>query len=349
MDLILILVSLLLSTSILKTVFESLLFPRVLYPKWDMTHCPPLTENPKRLWAYWREGPDHLSVFTKQTMQMWKHLTDKYDWEIRLLHGADPSNTCHINNFIPREKLPGKFDEMYPQISSDAVRLALMALHGGIYMDTTIVLLEDLDHLFWNRLSLPEGHPNKVILGGFYNYNISDPGTRNGLEPWMLSTLAKEPLFVAWQDLFKRVMNDSGSPYVFNETTKEVVHPLLKGVDLSYMFGWANYLCVVSVFKAILTFNPNFNEQYKTMSQTLDVWATAFRLYKEMGNDNMKVDYYLRQIKYPSLRAFHHVIDDTPIIKLMAHARWLQDEEEDQWSNPATLISMIRFYIASRS
>jgi hypothetical protein len=343
-----ILLSIFLTGSILKTLFEAIFLPRVLYPEWDLTYCAPLTDNPKRLWAYWKEGPKHLTLFVNQNLHTWKHIVDKGGWEIRVLHDADPTSSCYVTNFIPRDMLPRTFEDMYPQISSDSVRLALLRLHGGIYMDATIILLQDLDTLFWDRINLPDGDPQKIIIGGFHNDWFNQPGTRNGIELWMLAAKPHEPLVVAWHDLFLKVMNDTATPYVYNTTSKEI-HPLLNGTDLEVMKGWANYLCGVSVFKAILTHNPIFNEQYNTMSKTLSVWNTSFRLYDQMGQNNEKVDDYLRQIKYPSANVVHEVTHDIPLIKLMGHAATLKDEQLNQWGNPGSLVSMVRLYIASRS
>ena len=322
--------------------------PPILFPAFDETECAPLTENPKRIWAYWKGGPKDLPLFTKQNIQLWKHITDKYGWEIRLLHSADKSSPCHINKFIPDNMLPATFDDMYPQIASDSVRLPLITLYGGIYMDATIILLDTLEDMFWDRVILPENDPKKIIVGGFWNIDFSDYGTTNGLEPWMLAALPKEPLFVAWQDLFKRVMNDSDVPVIFNETTKEVLNPLLKGTNLTAMGGWANYLCVASVFKHIITHNTTLREQFYTKSKTYDVWKSSFRLFNSLSRDNDNVNRYIRKYRYPYTWALHNVIDDTPLVKLMGHAATLDDRSQREWGNPAALISMIRFYIASK-
>jgi len=42
--------------------------PKIV-PDLDLHSCPPLTNNPKRIWAYWREGPEHLSIFSLKQLR----------------------------------------------------------------------------------------------------------------------------------------------------------------------------------------------------------------------------------------------------------------------------------------
>ena len=73
---------------------------------------------------------------------MWEHLAP--DWEIRLLHYGNPNHECHIHKFIPPKDLPRTFENLTAPLSSDAVRIALMRLHGGVYMDVSIILLSTI-------------------------------------------------------------------------------------------------------------------------------------------------------------------------------------------------------------
>jgi len=336
-----------LGVSIITSLLQITIFTQDLYPEWDLTYCPPLSSNPKRLWAYWIQGPDKLTVFVKQNILLWKRIIDLGGWEFRLLHDDDPNSSCSITKFIPPELLPRTFKSMYPQISSDSVRLALIRLYGGIYMDTTCVLLDTLENMFWNRVELPKDDPNHIILGAFSNAWFNDPGTQNGLELWMLAALPQEPLVVAWHDLFLKVMYDSPIPKIYVPETGWI-HPLLEGVDLKIMGVWVNYLCGVSVLKAILQQYPHFNEQYNTKTKEIPVESTSHRLFFEVGATNDKVDDYLAQLRYPSSQVVRQVVDDTPLVKLMEHARFLRDENQTIWDNPATLISQVRFYIRDK-
>jgi hypothetical protein len=343
-----IIITLFLSSSIIVTLIQILVSRPKLYPELDLDYCAPLTHNPKRLWAYWREGSSGLTNFVRQNVLLWKLITDYGGWEIRLLHDADPTSSCSINNFIPPNMLPKTFKGMYPQISSDSVRLALIRLYGGIYMDATCILLDTLENMFWNRIELPKEDPNHIILGAFDNAWFNQPGTRNGIELWMLAALPQEPLIIAWHDLFLRVMDESPLPFVHN-ITSGWVHPLLNGTDLTIMRQWGNYLVGVSVFKAILTQNPEFNELYNTRTKTIPVEPTSHRLFFELGgDDNEKVDNYIRAYRYPSANAVEHIVKDTPLVKLMEHARWLTNDQQSDWDNPATLINMVRMYIRDK-
>jgi hypothetical protein len=324
----------------------SFISPKMV-PDMDLSKCPPLTSNPKRLWAYWREGLDHLSIFSTETVKMWRHFTP--GWEIRLLTYADESDECHLSKFIPKEYLPKTFDNMTAPLSSDAIRIALIRLHGGVYMDVTTLLLEPLEEKFWDRLTLPEGDPNKIVQAGFYMDALCYPGTFNGLELWMIAALPEEPIIVAWHELFLKMTETKAAPFMRNETTKEL-NPLLAGAKLDHLTEWAmNYLCALAIFQASLFQNATNNERFVHKTNIIHARDTAFRLTIYYNWEWSDLYEPLTSSSYYSSQFVHKFVDNTPVTKLIRHAWPLSDQDIHKWRIPYNLLAGQRYFILKNS
>jgi hypothetical protein len=341
-----ILMAVVLLISIGLTIASAFLYPS-LVPDWDMHHCPPITTNPKRIWAYWRKGPDDMTMFVRETIRMWKHTAP--EWEIRILQSSDPTTECYMGNFLPPELLPKSFDNMTAQLSSDSIRLAAVRKYGGVYLDSTIILLQDLETHFWNRLNLPEGDPNKTAMAGHYQDYISLPGTNNGYELWFLCALPEEPIIVAWHDKFLKIMEHSPTPFMRNETTKEL-NPLLYGTELSHFRKYdINYLYATAALQATLKQNPILWDRYANHSQITNALLTAYRANNIYNFDPHRLyDLYVNPHKV-SIQAQNDIYNGVPLIKFVQHAFWFSDESYSKWRNLYSNLGYVRRKIADKS
>mmetsp|Transcript_49583 Transcript_49583/g.114928 ORF Transcript_49583/g.114928 Transcript_49583/m.114928 type:complete len:510 (+) Transcript_49583:85-1614(+) len=91
------------------------------------------------VWVWW-DFPRGVPTGYRLNMRTWmRHIpADKFD--LRLV------NFTNIKNYIP--DLPDAFFRVYPLAQSDYVRAAMLALHGGVYMDGDMLLRNDLDVVF---------------------------------------------------------------------------------------------------------------------------------------------------------------------------------------------------------
>ena len=86
----------------------------------------------KIIWSYW-SGPKNY--FVKKSYESWK----KYlpEWDIKLLNDEDL-----VKYDI---KKPDNFEKLVKAKQSDVIRLNLLYNYGGVWLDATIILNDNLD------------------------------------------------------------------------------------------------------------------------------------------------------------------------------------------------------------
>jgi hypothetical protein len=311
-----------------------------IVPEWNIAQCSPLTENPKRLWAIWNTGAENMPIFAKETVKMWRHITGP-DWEIRVVHtnynhSDDP---CYYLNYVSSDMVPKRMKEMIPQHQADSVRLALIRVHGGVYMDISVILLHPLESIFWENLTLPKSHPNNSALGGFFMWNA-----QKMFEVWMFAALPEEPIIVAWHDLYLKFLN-SNDTTVRNVATKEI-NPILKGWnDTGVDSRHFKYYCISWIMKVALAQNPDILERFETKAQTTDAKLIIYSVFERWGWTNK--EFWLT----PELRsdnADRYIRDNNPVFKFITHGSMFIDNEYHTWRNLHTNIGYVRMLVAKR-
>ena len=127
-----------------------------------------LTNN-KLIWSYW-EGPTN-KILDKCTDSWFKYIPD---WDIRILK----KNDIHKYNF----KLPTTFDNINLSMKSDLIRLNLLYNYGGVWLDATILLNDNLDWLikFTDKYSINDYFQPKLINANYYeSWFIVSPQKHN--------------------------------------------------------------------------------------------------------------------------------------------------------------------------
>lgn len=124
----------------------------------------------RRLWAYW-DGPRPWIV--EKSIFTWKkHLPD---WDINVLDANSVKQ-------YPIDK-PSSFESLSVPAKTDVIRLSLLYQYGGVWVDASTLLLENLD---W--LSQHSQHP-------YYGFLLHN----RYVESWFLfCPRPKEPLLKKW-------------------------------------------------------------------------------------------------------------------------------------------------------
>lgn len=138
----------------------------------------------KILWSFW-DGP--LNRFVEEAQESWK----KYlpDWDIRLL------NKHTVRHYTI--KLPRNYEEQSIQKKSDVIRLSLLYNHGGLWMDATIILNQNLDWL----IEVMKKYP-------YYAYQMK----RKYIENWFIAVRNPRDYSIGkWRDTFLRQIDDPES------------------------------------------------------------------------------------------------------------------------------------------
>ena len=126
---------------------------------------------PKIIWTYWHAAPEPELV--QRCLANWQRFNP--DHELRLLHADNAQDwLTPEQDFAARAHLPA-----YRQ--ADWLRLQLLALHGGIWMDASTLLT---DSLAWVHALQAEHQANFV---GFFVDRYTQAPERPMVENWFLA------------------------------------------------------------------------------------------------------------------------------------------------------------------
>ncbi|KAK3346405.1 putative capsule polysaccharide biosynthesis protein [Lasiosphaeria hispida] len=120
-------------------------------------YCPP-TESEKNVWAYWHSGFDGMPPWVQRNVVNWVRRLGP-SWTVRIVDsvGSSPMNALRFVDaqFFPlafrSATMKGRWRGAH---SGDLVRLPLLQLYGGVWMDAGMILIRHLDDI-WNTLKDP--------------------------------------------------------------------------------------------------------------------------------------------------------------------------------------------------
>lgn len=97
----------------------------------------------KIIWSFWHENPSLASKSDKNLLADCKASWEKNcpGWTIRLL------NYSNYTDFVPSELLPKNFGDLTFTFQSDIIRLVLLYKYGGLWVDATYEILENIKWL----------------------------------------------------------------------------------------------------------------------------------------------------------------------------------------------------------
>ena len=96
-----------------------------------------------------------IIFFNKLCIETW--YKSNPSWQIVVLD----KNT--ILDYLTNKDLPTTWKKINSyQVKAELIRVALIAKYGGVWMDSSIILKESLDIMFWNDIK-----NNDMELGGF--------------------------------------------------------------------------------------------------------------------------------------------------------------------------------------
>jgi hypothetical protein len=158
-------------------------------------------EIPKTIWTFW-DGPDPPET-VKKCMRSWrKHNPD---------HSVVLLNRDNLAEFLPGVDIFGMKMATTPQRTADLVRVHVLAEHGGIWADATIMFTASLDFVHKN------GHGRELVA-----YQIGSDGNKTSwpiLENWFFACPPKSEFVTRWRDAFVKI-NDFDTPEEYNNYVK---------------------------------------------------------------------------------------------------------------------------------
>lgn len=148
------------------------------------------------IWCYWSQGENNLPEFPRICLNNWKNILSKKNFKINLI---SKKKFLDLQNELD-ENFLNKFT--YQQ-QSDIVRLYLLYIYGGIWMDITTILQKDLS---WVIDKFENGYEQ---VGFYVNYPFLKK-THYLLESWFIAV--KNPynkIILLWKNTFINILKES--------------------------------------------------------------------------------------------------------------------------------------------
>ena len=176
----------------------------------------PVTSE-KNVWAFWHSGFVNSPPWVQRTVINWVRRLPT--WSVYVLNSM-PGSPLHFHRYILPALLPDALNNNTmtgPHVgphSADLVRLPLVYLHSGVWMDCGTLLFRDLDDICWRRLEDPN---SPYEMAGFIIQQLGNT--------WMNSFIAARkgnPFVKRWHDIFLEVWKGK------SESKGMHAHPLFK-------------------------------------------------------------------------------------------------------------------------
>ena len=144
-------------------------------------------QAPKRIWTYW-DREDRIPKTVKMCMRGWAKWNP--DYEIILLTKKNYQGYVTIPEELTSHP---NFNDM-PARFADLVRVWVLAEHGGIWIDSSIILKAPLDDWLF---------PKYAEFSGFYIDGMTK--TTPVIENWFFACNKGSPFVKKWRDEFSKI------------------------------------------------------------------------------------------------------------------------------------------------
>jgi len=138
-------------------------------------------ELPRTIWLLWLQGWEHAPLITQQVRDSWKYHNEKDGWTITCI------DQHSLYDYID---LTEKESALPPAAKSDVIRLKLLAQHGGIWADATLLCMRPV--MDWLPEALPENG------SGIWMYHCRDHG--RGPASWFIVAKAQSYMITRWTE-----------------------------------------------------------------------------------------------------------------------------------------------------
>lgn len=179
-----------------------------------------IKEMPRKIWTFW--DSEEIPKMIKYCITTWRVHNKNY--EVTLL------SSKNIKNYLPDFDLSTFRHADSPARISDCIRLNILAVHGGIWIDASMICNKSLH---W----VEDAIKDKEFVGYYIDSFTSDPNYPV-IESWFFACIPNSGFVKKWRDTFMK-MNSF-------ENVEEYVHYLvISGVDTQKIGkNMQNYLAI---------------------------------------------------------------------------------------------------------
>lgn len=146
-------------------------------------------QAPKKIWTYW-DNPIKIPKTVELCMASWKRFHPEY--EIVLLTKKNYKGYVTI----PEELIAHQNMNDIPRRFSDVLRLWILAEHGGIWMDSSILVKKSIEDWIF---------PRYAEYSGFYTDRLTRKKEFPVIENWFMACNKGSPFMKAWRDECSRM------------------------------------------------------------------------------------------------------------------------------------------------
>lgn len=180
----------------------------------------------KNVWAFWHQGWSAMRPWTQRNVIAWVRKLGP-GWTVHVLDSV-PGSETNVSRYVedeawfPTAFLDGAMDG--PHVGAhqgDLIRLPLLWLYGGVWMDVGLMLFMHLDDFCWDRIEDPM--TPYELAGLIMEFRgPEDPQTMlNGF----IASKSGNPFIKRWHDIYLTIWN--ANPGATNATDFHK-HPLLR-------------------------------------------------------------------------------------------------------------------------
>lgn len=273
---------------------------------------------PRVAWSYWDKGFERLSAFRRLCVQTW--VARNPSWHVYVLDRES------VFDFLAPRELPKLWKEMYVPWQADAVRLALLAKYGGMWVDASTICLQPFDSWMYDIVA-SEQRPED--LGAFYfaSWGVDMHHSKEYVENWVMAAKRDHPMILAWQAIFNGYWNSktrADELAIFLDPPGVPEHALFRGVDLGHLkrFGMdlRNYLLMHAAFKKLIDQYPEMRRIWQEEMVLVRADDTAF-WHMEEPDVQWNVEAALRKWLGPRDNAWlGYVLRSCPVLKFTRDA-----------------------------
>jgi hypothetical protein len=176
------------------------------------------SEIPRVIWTYWSEEPP--SDFVARCLANWRRYAP--DHELRVLHPAT------IGQWLGPQADVEWFRTLPPVRQSDWLRLQLLRRHGGIWIDASTILTQDLGWVHGARRS---GQTEYV---GFYIHGFSRRLEQPIVENWFMAAVPGSAFIADLALEFDRVLAIGDVAYLEGLKAQQRLERVVQGLSPAY-------------------------------------------------------------------------------------------------------------------
>ncbi len=132
----------------------------------------------KNIWIYWFQGFDSAPSIVTRCVQSWRTLNP--DYNIRLLDSTSIKDYLDMSEVLYSDRVL----KSSLAAQSDLIRINLLAKHGGVWVDSTLMCMQPIDRWLEPHCSF---------------FAFSNPGPDRMLSSWFLSTDGSSHIIKEWK------------------------------------------------------------------------------------------------------------------------------------------------------